>query len=114
MADRIALLTSAAGVQHTLLRDGDKDRFVQTQDTTPILEMNKAMASHNDGYSPTRELRRVASIPYVIIAKWLNEEGWDAMDPANHDRLVRKLNDPDWAHLRTAPGTLGYQNGVIR
>jgi hypothetical protein len=36
------------------------------------------------------------------------------MDPAHADKLARKLNDPDWAYLRTAPGRLGVTNGVMR
>jgi hypothetical protein len=108
------LTTSKAGVKHFMLTEGDKTRFVQSQDTTPIFEQNKAMANHNDGYSPTRELRRVASLPFVIIAKWLNEEGWDALDPDNADKLAQKLNDPDYAYLRTAPGRVGVSNGVMR
>jgi hypothetical protein len=108
------LTTSKAGVKHFMLTEGNNTRFVQSQDTTPILEQNMAMVNHNDGYSPTRELRRVASIPFVIIAKWLNEEGWNALDPDNADKLAQKLNDPDYAYLRTASGRVGVSNGVMR
>jgi hypothetical protein len=45
-----------------------------------MLEQNKQMATHNDGYSPKPRLRRVASIPYGVGLKWLNEEGWWFMD----------------------------------
>lgn|GEM_PF-937839 len=85
------------------------------QDVAPILERNKAMANHNDGYSPSRELRRVAFIPNIVRLKWLNEEGWDAWRPDLYgERLAAKLNDPDWRFLRTAPGRVGLSNGLIR
>jgi hypothetical protein len=83
-------------------------------DVTPLLERNKAMRNHNDGYSKSREIRRVASIPNFVRVKWLMEEGWDCFAPENSDRLMRRLNDPDWAYLRTADGQLGISNGVIR
>lgn len=95
--------------------DGDGGVEVRiSQDVAPLLERNRAMATHNDGYTESREMRRVASVPAIIIQKWLIEEGWDMRDPANADKLAAKLNDPDWAYLRTAPGRLGVTNGVMR
>ena len=85
-----------------------------SQDVAPLLDRNRAMANHNDGYTESREMRRVASVPAIVRQKWLIEEGWDMMDPAHSDKLARKLNDPDWAYLRTAPGRLGVTNGVMR
>ncbi len=77
------------------------------QDADPFLDMNRAMANENDGYSPSRDLRRAASIPIGVAMKWLIEEGLDIYDPDHGERLMRKLNDPDWRYLRTAPGILG-------
>ena len=72
----------------------------------PVLEHNKALQNHDDGYSPTREMRRAASIPDIIALKWLTEEGLNLWD-RNHWRGVRrKLNDPEYRWLRTAPGRL--------
>ncbi len=85
-----------------------------SQDVAPLLDRNRAMATHNDGYSESREMRRVASVPAIVRQKWLIEEGWDMMDPAHADKLARKLNDPDWSYLRTAPGRVGVSNGVMR
>lgn len=79
-------------------------RVISVTDVSEIVERNKALATANDGYSPSRELRRVASIPFCLIHKWMVEEGWNALDPNCADQLRRKLNDPEWRHLRTAPG----------
>ena len=79
---------------------------VERQDVTPILDRNKAMATHNDGYTPSREMRRAASIPNVLLHKWLVEEGWNAFDPACAGKLKQKLNSSEYLYLRTAPGRL--------
>ena len=50
----------------------------------------------------------------VLINKWLQEEGWNALDPEHSDRLMRKLNSSEYAYLRTADGQLGMSNGVMR
>jgi hypothetical protein len=112
------LFRSCAGIDHWMVRDGDQTRFAATADVAPALERNKAMATHNDGYSPSRELRRVASIPYVVGLQWLNEEGWWFMD-AGHDpdvarKLAQKLNSSEYLYLRTAEGRVGVSNGVLR
>jgi hypothetical protein len=117
---KLPLLTSAAGVRWSMIKgDNGGWRFHAEQDCTPILDRNKAMATHNDGYSPTRDMRRVATIPAVVRLKWINEEGWDYFD-ATHDpdvarKFAAKLNSSEWAHLRTAPGRVAaLQDGGIR
>lgn len=81
-------------------------RIVSSQDVTPILEMNKAMATHNDGYTPSRNMRRAACIPNALITKWLVEEGWNALDPTCWKKLKAKLNSSEYLYLRSAPGRL--------
>lgn len=114
MPERNFLFRSSAGIDHWLITDGKDSRFASTQPTDAILDRNKAMATHNDGYNATRDMRRVASIPYIIGLKWLNEEGWWFLDPDNSDKLAEKLNSSDWRHLRTAEGRIGVSNGEMR
>jgi len=116
MSRELFLTTTEAGISHSMLEDeqGRLVGFRSVGETDPVIERNKAMLTQNDGYTPDRSMRRVASIPYILIAKWLNEEGWNALDPANADRLMRKLNSSEYAHLRTAEGRLGMSNGVMR
>src|SRR3990167_3870057 len=78
------------------------------QDVEERLDRNKALANHGDrGYGTDRDkwLRRVGSIPNVVILAWL-KEGIDifSTDPAMKLKVRRLLNDPDWRWLRTAPG----------
>lgn len=111
MSRLVPLFTSSAGIEHRMVRSDGEIKFVATAPTDPVIERNKAMATHNDGYTQDRTLRRVASIPLIIWLKWLNEEGWDAFKPENAKKLCDRLNDPEWQYLRTAPGRLGYSNG---
>lgn len=108
------LFTSSAGIDHYMVQDANGTRFAATAHTDPVIEHNKKLATANDGYSASRDLRRVASIPYIIGLKWLNEEGWWFLDPECSDKLAAKLNSSDWAHLRTAPGRLAVSNGIMR
>ena len=104
--------TDGTGVRHYWRDESDGSAtIVSTQDVAPILEANHAMASHNDGYTPSREMRRVGSIPLSLIYLWKSVEGWDPFHRSNADRLRKKLDDIDYLHLRTAPGRLGKGSG---
>lgn len=107
--------TSSYGIHHYRRTNADGSvTYAMGQDVEPLLDRNKAMANHNDGYTPSREMRRVASIPFALWMKVKSEQGIDLFDPDNKDALVRILNDPDYAYLRTAPGRIGLTNGVMR
>jgi hypothetical protein len=84
---------------------GDKLIVNHAQDVEPILDTNKAMATHNDGYNSSRTMRRVASIPNVVIEQW-KKEGVDLFNPNHKEAVRRKLNSSEFAYLRTAPGRL--------
>jgi hypothetical protein len=99
-------LTGVAEYHHY---DAASDRTVieTVQDVAPVLERNKVLQNGDDaGWSQSRDLRRAATIPDIIILKWRNEYGIDVFN-RNHWPAVKKLlNDPEWRYLRTAPGTL--------
>ena len=74
-----------------------------TDDVEPILERNKELRS-----MPQKSDwgRHVATIPNIILVKWLSEEWERGRDirylSKEFDELVaRKLQDPDWKYLRT-------------
>lgn len=103
------LISRAGGMQTDVLFDADgKVVFRTQQEVDPVLDHNRVVRNHcGDGYTPSRDMKRVASIPVSIIHKWLTEEGIDVWSGDQQDRLAKKLNDPDYAFLRTAPGRLG-------
>jgi hypothetical protein len=82
-------------------RGEGKIHFERVQDVAPIIARNKALqhvAQTSDW------ARHVASIPNVILEKWMNEEGVNylAVPADEFARLIRrKLADPDWRWLRT-------------
>lgn len=96
------------GVSWQIRDDGKTTEMLATSDVTAHLEQNKAMANHNDGYSPTREFRRVASIPAIIILKWKEELGVDfySTDPEQKRKVRQLLNSNEYLFLRTAPGRI--------
>lgn len=81
-----------------------KFTFVRVQDIEPYLEHNKrlrSMEQKNDAW------RQTSTIPNIILMKWLNEEidrGHKGLRlySKEFDLIIqRKLQDPDWAYLRT-------------
>lgn len=109
MGHRTHLMTSEAGIRHDWEDNQDGTYTIHaSQDVEASLEANKAMATHNDGYSPSREWRRAAHIPSIVLLMWRQELGGkDPLHPENRAWLMRRLDDPDYAYLRTAPGRLG-------
>lgn len=74
------------------------------QDVEPILDNNKRQQNDGDGFTPSRDMRKVGTIPLVVLQLWKDTEGLDWMNK-NHAKAIRaKLNDSDWRWLRTAPG----------
>jgi len=78
------------------------------QDCEPIIEHNKKLATHNDGYSPSREIRRKASIPLNLVNTWLDEDGISKVAfwawPGREQRAycAKRYQSSEWMHLRTA------------
>ena len=74
------------------------------QDVEPILQWNHEARRDEQ---PSTWGRHVARIPNVIYVKWLNEEHARGntsirMFSSEFDAVVqRKLDDPEWAYLRT-------------
>lgn len=111
------LYTSSSGVEYRWVDEGDHKVILASQDTTDILDRAQAMATHNDGYTPSRELRRAATIPASVRLKWLLEEGWDCLqtgDPEVQRKLMQKLDSSDYRHLRLAHFRLGdhWRHGI--
>jgi hypothetical protein len=88
----------------------------RVQDVEDILARNRALRTLEQRSDWGRH---IASIPCVILERWLNEEaarGNRTIRWGSHefDALVaRKLRDPDWAYLRTdRPGLVAGWTGL--
>ena len=83
-------------------------RFGQWQDCDPVLEHNKRLQTMNDGYSPSRGLKRIASIPVSLIQQWLMEDGidpvayWGWRRPEQNAYLRKRHQSNEYRHLRTS------------
>lgn len=92
------------GVATRLVLDGRDLKVERSQDAQPILDQNAALRAQPQKFAGT--WRHTASIPCVILEKWLNEElergnTTITMFGPEMDALVKKkLNDPDWKWLR--------------
>jgi len=89
-------------------RADGKIHAVRTQDVAPILDANKELAT----LPQKGDFRHIGTVPNVILEKWINEEGAPilSMRQAEFARFIRrKLNDPDYAFLRTAPKPQPYR-----
>ena len=78
----------------------------------PILDHNKKLYNQNDGYSPDKGLKRVASIPTIILEIWAkeyngdqNKGNWFALPKDVQTKILKeKLNSSDYRYFRTSPG----------
>ena len=105
-------LTDPGDTEALILHSDHSDgkAFIEkVQDVEPTLELNKALQTY-EGKLPMEQgqgaFRRVGHIPNVIIEKWKNELGVDAMDPADWPKVKKLLNDPDWKYLRSSDGKI--------
>ena len=79
------------------------------QDVENILKHNKAQRNEfGKGYNRDRSMRAIAEIPMIVAYQWLQEDGFmftSLEGEEQHKYLQRKLNNPQWAYLRTSEGT---------
>lgn len=69
------------------------------QDATAIREDN--LRWQNARQSSRAPLRKVASIPLVLLERWAREAGVNPMSRAMDEVVNKKLSDPAWRDLRT-------------
>jgi hypothetical protein len=101
------LQTADGLVEHLVADASEPGRYAirYEADVTANIEENKARFN-----GPDRTLdglgRKVASIPNAVAMIWLTRYGVDAFRKDHWPAVRRLLNDPEWRHLRTAPGKI--------
>ncbi len=78
--------------------------------TDKVLEANKAIQSKEVGRG--KDMHHVARIPPSIIMKWM-EEGINIYDKNHGPAVMRKLDDPEYRHLRVNTQQLGKRTRHI-
>jgi hypothetical protein len=107
MARTLYLQTADGLVEHLVADSSERGAYAirYRSDVTVNLEENKAQ--FND---PARAIegmgRKVATIPNVDAMIWHTRHGVDVFRKDHLPAVRRLLNDPEWRHLRTAPGRL--------
>ena len=77
----------------------------------PHLKHNKILLNQNDGYSKSRDLKRVASIPTLALSVWAKEYNgdgnWFALPKEVQNKILKtKLNSNEFQYFKTAEGKL--------
>lgn len=70
-------------------------------DVEPALEWNKTLQNTPQ---KTESFHHIASIPAIVIEKWMQESGAPLLSMPAHEfqRFIRrKLRDPEWMWLKT-------------
>jgi hypothetical protein len=105
--------------------DPDKTEYFQYDDTTgdsivktewknthEILDRNKSIQGRDVGRGTDNDMHHVASIPPSIIIKWM-EEGINLFDKNHGPAVMKKLDDPEYRHLRVNTQQLGKRTRHI-
>ena len=98
------------GTKYFVEADG-KLTIKNSQDVDPILQKNKRLYNLNDGYSKSKALKRVASIPSLVLQLWAKEyngtNNWFAIPHIERKRILKlKLNSNEFRYFRTASGRI--------
>lgn len=86
--------------------DDDKITIRRSVDVEPRIEANKKLQGAGDGYTPSRDMRRIASIPLGVVEMWRTVDGINIYDRNHWKAVMRKLRDPDWRWLKTVDGPI--------
>ena len=102
--------TDFDGSKYYIESDG-KLTVKNSQDVDPILKKNKQLYNDGDGYSASKELKRVASIPTLVLSIWAKEyngtNNWFAIPKVERSKILKlKLNSSEYRYFRTASGNL--------
>ena len=97
--------------------DASKTKYIQESDgkltinnqqnLNPLLERNKKLYTQNDGYTASRDMRRIASVPPIILQIWTKEyngtRNWWALPKETQKKIMRtKLNSSDFRYFKTS------------
>src|SRR3990167_10165311 len=102
---------ASGGIVKTVTYEPQEKKWIfgYSQHTEPYLDHNKSLATWDDGFSPSREFRRLASIPFGVLLKWLQDDGVTQLrymrmtKGERHAWLMKKVRDPDNAVVLNAP-----------
>ena len=99
--------------KETFSLDDMENKIVVNEEVNidPHLKHNKILLNQDDGYSKSRDLKRVASIPTLALSVWAKEyngdSNWFALPKEVQNKILKtKLNSNEFKYFRTAEGNL--------
>ena len=101
-----------AGVKTRYIKESDGKLTINSQhDLNSLMDRNKKLYTHNDGYTPSKDFKRVASIPPIILQLWTKEyngsNNWWALPKEIQKKIMRtKLNSSEFKYFKTSEGSL--------
>lgn len=105
LAARLARRNKRGALTTSFAEYDGKVVIAQSQDCTPIAERAKAL--HNAGMHGSSDMKHAASIPDVILEKYMNEHRVSYAElMSNPEHFRRICNDPDNRAFRIWPGRL--------
>jgi len=102
------------GLQKTTYMKDDMEGKIVTKEEVninPHIQHNKRLYNLNDGYSKSRDMKRVASIPTIALSVWANEyngsNNWFGLPVDVQKKILKKkLNSNEFRLFKTAEGNL--------
>ena len=99
--------------KETFSLDDMENKIVVNEEVNidPHLKHNKILLNQDDGYSKSRDLKRVASIPTLALSVWAKEyngsNNWFALPTEVQKKILKtKLNSNEFQYFKTAEGKL--------
>ena len=102
------------GLKQTTYSKDDMEKKIIIKEQVnidPHLKHNKSLYTQDDGYSKSRELKRVASIPTIALSVWAKQyngdSNWFGLPKEVLKQILKeKLNSSEFRYFRTAEGKL--------
>ena len=102
------------GLQKTTYINDEMDKKIAVKEEVNIdahLKHNNRLLNLNDGYSKSREMKRIASIPTIALSVWANEyngtSNWFGLPKQIQTKILKtKLNSNEFKYFRTSEGKL--------
>lgn len=90
-------------VQTRMHEEDGKTIFERVQDCTPIAERTKAL--HNGGHHGSSEMKHAASLPFVLVERYCNDNGITFHEfCTGQEHIRRMLNDQALSAFRIWKG----------
>ena len=102
----------ANGVTTRYIQESDGKLTINNeQNVNPLVERNKKLYTADSGYTPSKDFKRIASIPPIILEIWTKEHNgsrnWFALPKETQNKILKtKLNSSEFKYFRTAEGRL--------